>query len=434
MISSILLEPGSLDKRHSYGKVFTGLVKTELESLEGIKLRLRELRCSALAEVNSLVDELGTTLAADHDVKVSFASDASEAVAEIERISEAGRTIAVNKSAAVAQELVPALENAGFRIIDSYYGEVEPHESKFNEYWQLPTAPSDTLAESFISSDLIDLRRRSIRQNGDKNFVGLLGVNAISASDGSVFLMQHLHNVDKVFQQARKIILVVGLDKICKDRDSALFQTACMGLFGWEVRLLGLGSKAAPEANIDDIAFEMPAIQADSKLHIIVLDNGRRAILQSAYKDLFNCIGCRACIKSCPTYRFFGEKSQWSPKEYLYYRILEKNSSIDLCLGCGMCEVECPVGIDIPAMMLRASSELHGTPFPTGLLLGNFETLAKIGCMVPGPANTLLDKKPLRWFAEKTLGLSKGVAMPKFKGETFAKWFKSSHSGDQKRT
>ncbi|MFC2059379.1 4Fe-4S dicluster domain-containing protein [Chloroflexota bacterium] len=365
---------------------------------------------------------------------MSFAGDASEAVAEIERIGGADKTVAISKSAAVAQELVPALRNKGFHVVDSYYGEIEPHESRFNEYWQLPKASADTLAESFTSSDLIDLRQRSIRQNGAKNFVGLLGVNAISASDGSVFLMQHLHNVAKIYQQARKLVLVVGLDKICKDRSSALFQTACMGLFGWEVRLLRLGSRAAPEASIDDIPFETQVLQDDCELHIIILDNGRRAILQGEYKDLFKCIGCRACIKNCPTYRFFGEEPQWSPKEYLYYRILGQNPSINLCLGCGMCEVECPAGIDIPAMMMRARSEFEGAISPTGHLLGNFEMLSRLGCIVPGIANAVLNKKPVRWFVEKTLGISKGVAMPQFRGETFSKWFKSSHPGGWERT
>jgi Fe-S oxidoreductase len=207
-----------------------------------------------------------------------------------------------------------------------------------------------------------------------------------------------------------------------------------MGFFGWEVRLLGLGSRAALEDNIDDIPFEKQALQDNSELNIIVLDNGRRAILQSEYKDLFKCIGCRACIKSCPTYRFFGEEPQWSPKEYLYYRILGQNKSIGLCLGCGMCEVECPAGIDIPAMMMRARSEFEGAISPTGHLLGNFQMLSRLGCIMPGLANALLDKKLVRWFIDKTIGISKGVAMPKFRAETFSRWFRSSHPGGQEKT
>lgn len=426
-MSAFLLEPSPLDKRRSYSKILVGLGKPELEPLNSIRQSLKEMRRSLLGEADRLTDQVSAKLAADPKVKISFASDASEAVTEIERISGSTRTLAVNKSAVVAQELVPTLRSAGFRIVDSYYGELPACESRFNEYWQLPTAPSETIAESFTSTNLTALRERSMRNDGAKGFVGLLGVNAISASDGSVFFVQHFNNISKIFQQARKLILVVGLDKITKDRDDALFQAKCTGIFGWEVKLLGLGSRVAPEANLDDIPFEIPALECDSTLHIIVLDNGRRAILQSQYKDLFTCIGCRACIKSCPTYQFFGEKTQWSPKEYLYFFILRQNRSIDLCLGCGMCQAECPVGIDIPAMMLRARPEFKRDHSLTNVLLGNFERFARISSLMPSFTNSFLDNKLPRWFAEKTLGISKEVTLPKFKGDTFSKWFRSTH-------
>ena len=93
----------------------------------------------------------------------------------------------------------------------------------------------DSRFESFERpSDLLGRRAVAIEQEGTKDFVGLLGINAISAEDGSIVLLQHMSNIGRVFERAADIVLVAGVDKIVKNLDDAIFQTKCMAVFGAE--------------------------------------------------------------------------------------------------------------------------------------------------------------------------------------------------------
>jgi len=427
MLPVLLMEPSSAGKRRHYSQVVTGPKAGPQPSLEDVKMRLRELREYSLAHLGTSADGLTARLAAYPGVKVTFAADVTEAVARIAEISNGSR-IAINKSAVVGKELMPALVSAGFRVIESYFAELKPFEKRFSEYWQLPALPFETRLGSFATPlDLAEHRQSALKRNGAKDIVGLLGVNAVSASDGSVVLFQHMRNIGKVFEQAREVVLVVGLDKIVRNTDDAIFQTKCMAVFGCEALPLGMDAKTGSEASIDSQPFEIPPEETTGKIHVILFDNGRSRVLRSGDKDLLACIGCRACTKGCPTYRFFSEGTGWSPREYIYFFILGKNPSLDLCLQCRSCQASCPLEIDLPGMILDAKGELASKRRMslTDTLLSNAETLEKWGSSLAPLANPASSIGALRWLGEKTLGVSKERHLPRFRGGTFARWFQS---------
>ena len=53
----------------------------------------------------------------------------------------------------------------------------------------------------------------------------------------------------------------------------------------------------------------------------------------------------------------------------------------------------------------------------------NVDLLGRIGCTVPGFANTILDLKPVRTLMEKTLGISARRSLPHYASERFDRWF-----------
>lgn len=426
VLPAFILSPSSTDKRRAYGRAVIEPKTPLFPSLEDFRTQLKNIRNTAVADLDSLVMQLSETLRRLPNIEVVLASDGQQALKAIHKACGTTTTIAINQSSVVNHELSSGLTKDGFQLVDSYSGEFSRFEDRFVNYSQLPGAPENQLLASFSASNLADLRATSIESNGVKDFVGLLGVNAISARDGTVFLMEHFCNISKVFQQARKLILVVALEKVVPGNEEARLQTLAMGIFGWEIRLLGLGNKGG-DNQLQDIPFAESS-DADPKVLVIVMDNGRRQLINGPYRELLLCIGCRACIRSCPTQQFFGANSGLSPKEYLYYFIQGQSSSLDLCLNCGMCHVECPLDIDVSGMIIKARSQWPQKGSLASTLLANFELLSQWGSEMPGAANALLGNRMPRWFADRVLGISKDAPVPKFHKDTLGSWLKRRKS------
>ena len=124
------------------------------------------------------------------DVKVVYAYTADQAGAEVKRINN-GRQIAVNKSSVVNNEIIPELLKSNLSIIETYYDEFKPSDNPLNEYLKLPDLDIDSVFNAFqVTSHPETSRKDSVAKNGSKDFTGLLGLNAISASDGTISLFQ----------------------------------------------------------------------------------------------------------------------------------------------------------------------------------------------------------------------------------------------------
>jgi glycerol-3-phosphate dehydrogenase subunit C len=432
MLPILLMEPNSVSKRQRFSKTLMGPKReTPHPSVKDIKEQLREIRNDSLAHLDALLSELIASLAAHPNVEFSFAEDAGQAVKIIQEISD-GIPIAINKSSVITNELMPALVASGLRVIETYYDQFQPFENRFINGWQLPLLEYTSILDSFDKTiDVAALREASVRRQGSKQIIGLLGVSAISAEDGAVLLIQHMHNISQVITQANKLVLVASLDKIVENLDAAVFQTRCMALFGWGALPLSIFSKAD---NIDRLPFEMPTEQTARKIHLIVFDNGRSRILGSSFRDLLLCIGCKACIKQCPINRFMSQNGAiWSPEDYLFMFLLGENRSMDTCLHCEACRVECPLDIDIPKLMWMAQADhaaKHGRTL-RDRLLGNPELLARAGSMASPVSNVVTNIEPSKTIIEEALGLDRKRRLPSFRRETFKGWFAKRDGGNK---
>ncbi len=421
MIPVFLSEPVTLLKRRHTGEVLSEPKKQELPLVAPVKGQLRALRQHSLDNLESLVKELQTSLNRQSHAHVHIAANASEAGDSIRQICGSTRTIAINKSAVVIKEIVPLLGDS-FRIIDSYFDQFPPFQTRFQDYWELPSIPFHALDLSFPSPiNLNPIRREHLEQHGARDFVGLLGVGAASAAEGSLFMLQHANNIADIFRKAKTLILVVGLDKVTSRVEDAIFQAKCMGLFGAEARLLDLQRPGERGPNLDEFPLLPPGAEAE-EMHVILLDNGRRNILASPYKDLLSCINCRGCLRGCPTYKYFRTPVHWSPEVYIYFHALGPNSSLDLCVQCGLCRSYCPLEIDIPGLIAFSRSQKHHALIDK--MLANFETVAQGGRTVRFLSNTFLRNRPIRRMVDSIWGLSQNRRLPDFQPELFSSWFK----------
>jgi L-lactate utilization protein LutB len=272
-VNVLLIEPSSIQKRRRYSDSLIHKKSARPLSLEDIKKRLKEIRCDSIDHLPEYHKQLTERLKKHSDIKVSYA-DTDKEVSDIVMRESGNNPIAVNKSAVIANAVVPELIRANKEVIETYYDELKPFENVFDEGMHLPTLTPELVFNSFNVSGHMDIARNlSVKKQGSKNFTGVIGLNAISVEDGTIVLLQHMGNIQKIFKEARKMIIVVGLDKIVKNREDAIFQTKCMGVFGWEAlpRPESMYYKSSNGKSLENLLYEISPENTEREIHVIFI-------------------------------------------------------------------------------------------------------------------------------------------------------------------
>ena len=175
--------------------------------------------------------------------------------------------------------------------------------------------------------------------------------------------------------------------------------------------------------------------------------------LAFAFKDrsfignLEQCNGCGGCRKDapmmCPTFLATGEEVMSTRGRANIIRVAlemranghdplrsdELDAALSNCLSCKGCTPECPSNVNLALLKAELTHARHrrdGLPLRERIL-SHVDLLGRLGCMIPGPANALLEFRPLRTLMEKTLGLSAKRTLPHYARERFDRWFAKHH-------
>lgn len=377
--------------------------------------RLKNIRSHSLSNLNHLKERFQSRCSEKDQVNICSATDAAGAVSYIGKITGRDKILAMNRASAIGELRAPLEEN-GYKLISTYLAESSSKddvEKVLNSPWQLPIVSPECAFESFAIQS-------PSRSEGRKDYTALLGVAAAAAGDGSLFFLQHTSNIGTMLREARRLIIVVGLEKIVDSRDDALFQTRCMGLFGLESVVLDL---KLPDKSRDVFELEkLPLTDLPPEIHVILLDNGRSEIAEDkAFRELLACISCRACAMHCPTHEYFSADSAGYPKRYIWSYLTGDNPSLDLCTGCGMCFLKCPLDIDIPRMVATARSRGNSKwpPAPVNRALNDPWFLMRVTHRSAPAANLFLKNNLARTLLEKSMGLQRDAWLPNARRRTF---------------
>lgn len=417
-------------KRRQFARLATS--RAERFDLYEAKSRLEEIRGYTLSNVGLLRQQFLSTLSRYGDVHTFDADEAETAAAYVAQVAGSRKAIAVNR-ASVIGELKPWLEKSGYTLVDTYLNQFDQHQLAQKElihYWQLPAVSKESAWESFA----VDSNASGPRRGGQarKDYVALLGVSAAAAEDGSIYFLQHSSNIGLALQEAGTLVLVVAVDKVVSNKDDALFQTKCMGIFGMESIVLDL--KAADQSG-HKADLEAPKMEnRPCVTHIILLDNGRGRIISSDFRDILACIGCRACLVRCPTHDYFGASSSNYPKQYLWSFLTGSNRSLELCIGCGACRTVCPLDINIPQLMsvARGKRLSRFARLTTDGITANVGPLMHAASWFALIVNLFLRSRSAAFLIERIgLGISPGVLSSlKAHRKTFAQVHSSRKSQD----
>jgi len=420
----ILIEPTARQKHYRLAEA-TARGAAEYNPDE-IKRRLKQIRSYSADHIAEISETFRRSVGRYRPASVTVADDAAQAIDAIARITQGTITVAIGKSSTVG-ELRPGLERNGYRFIDTYAPQFSgdgEDAKKIDHPWQLPDIADWSRWDTF---DFTGDSGRQIRPDERlKDITALLGVNAASAEDVSLFFLQHSANIGSLLRQSGRLVLVLGLDKIVQHRADALFQIQCTGTFGMESVLLDLKVGNAQLEMVDPLA-DLPEIAgSERQLHIILLDNGRTRIAKGDYKDLLRCIGCKACLKHCACYHHLDGFDRF-PRDYLWSLLTGANPSIELCSHCAMCEAVCPVDIPLPMLISQAKTEYMSNVSRKidNQMLIQMTTIAPLMGRFASLVNRLSGRRMLRIPIEKMTGIDSRRKPPAFSHDTFEDWFKS---------
>ena len=344
--------------------------KEEPFDTQAVTLRLKQMRMAAVENLDGLLQEALDSLNALPGVTASYVESGEAAAKKISDIAGGTNTFAVSNSSTVF-EVVQYLERSNdISIIESYIEDLKLWEEhlwdvKHKQFFEFPVYEQQSIWNSFE-----DTTSRAFKFPGEKisdsDFVGLVGANAVSC-DGKVFFLQHLHNISNIVLQAKKVVVVAGINKLVESERDALFQVKCCGVFGYESilsELLSLSKTGINEDADKEKSRELVFSSSLPEIQVILLDNGRRKILAGEFKELLQCISCRACTKLCPRANT-GSPGYRSAKDILFSAFsegIEHTVRFGLynCTLCRGCESQCPVGIPLTNFLGALREEAKG--------------------------------------------------------------------------
>ncbi len=188
--------------------------------------------------------------------------------------------------------------------------------------------------------------------------MGISGANFLIAETGSAALVTNEGNGRMVTTVPRVHVVVTGIEKLVPRLED----------FATLMRLLPRSATGQSISNYVSLLTgtrRAGDLDGPEKTVFILVDNGRAALLGSAYQEMLRCIRCGACMNHCPVYFSLGGHAYgWvypgpmgSVLTPLYTGI---ENALDLphaSTGCNQCGSVCPVGIPLPELMHRLREE-----------------------------------------------------------------------------
>ena len=211
--------------------------------------------------------------------------------------------------------------------------------------------------------------------------VGITGANFLVAETGSSIIVTNEGNGDLTQLLPRVHIVMASLEKVVPTLEDAatLLRLLARSASGQEFSAYTTLSTGPRRAGDED---------GPEEYHVILLDNGRSALLGGEFQDMLRCIRCAACLNHCPVYGAVGGHAYGSVYPGPMGAVLSPalfglEGSAHLFNAstlCGRCESVCPVKIPLPKMMRHwrereFERRLSPRPYRVGLQLWAFLAL-----------------------------------------------------------
>jgi L-lactate dehydrogenase complex protein LldF len=220
---------------------------------------------------------------------------------------------------------------ADFRRVHTHL----PADRNLEEHQTLLTEARVILRDRFLAAD-----------------VGITGANFLVAETGTSIIVTNEGNGDLTQTLPRVHIVLASIEKVVPTLEdvSQLLRVLARSATAQEMSVYTTLSTGPRRAGDPD---------GPAEYHVIILDNGRTAMLGGQFRDMLRCIRCGACMNHCPVYAAVGGHTYgWvypGPMgAVLTPSIVGIENSGHLpnaSTFCGRCEEVCPVRIPLPKLM-----------------------------------------------------------------------------------
>ena len=196
--------------------------------------------------------------------------------------------------------------------------------------------------------------------------VGITGANFLIAETGSSVIVTNEGNGDLTQTLPRVHIVLASLEKMVPTLEdcTSLLRVLARSATGQDFSVYTTFSTGARRP--DDL-------DGPEEYHVVLLDNGRSAMIGTEFQDMLRCIRCAACMNHCPVYGAVGGHAYgWvypGPMGAVLtpglIGVKEAGHLPNASTFCGKCESVCPVRIPLPKLMRHwreREFERHLTP------------------------------------------------------------------------
>lgn len=208
---------------------------------------------------------------------------------------------------------------------------------------------------------------------------GITGANFLVADSGTVVVVENEANSLLGTSLPDLHIVVAGIDKlVTQDEDlGILLSLLARSATGQRITSYTTHYRGPAPRSEEELLAGLPA----RELHIILLDNGRRALRGTPGEDALSCIRCGACLTACPVFRRAGGHAYgWVIPgpigEVLGPGLAGQDELPKASALCGLCTEVCPVKIDLAARihdwrgeLVAAGRAKASVPFGLGMAM-----------------------------------------------------------------
>ena len=342
----------------------------ELDDPQALKDAATDVRQRSLDSLGYYLEEFERNVIA-RGGHVHWAADEQEANQIVLGICSAADAKLVTKSKSMVTEeigLAAALEGAGLEVVETDLGEyiiqlrnegpshitapslhvsLQQVIDAFNEHHDIDRDQPLETADQLLAEARAVLRKKFLGAN-----VGITGANFLLAESGGVVVVTNEGNADLTVALTDTHIVVTGIEKVVPTLEDAEIL----------LRILpraAVGQRLTNYTSVFHGARRAGELDGPATFHVVLLDNGRSAMLGTEFSDMLQCIRCAACLNHCPVYTAIGGHAYGSVYPGPMGAVLtpqfaglkDSRHLPNASTFCGRCEEVCPVGIPLPKLM-----------------------------------------------------------------------------------